>query len=314
MAQPNYYEVLGVSETATQDEIKKAYRKKAVEHHPDKGGDENIFKEVAQAYDTIGDDNKRKQYDNQRNNPMAGFGGGGGSMEDLFAQFFGGGRGGNPQQQQRQAPDKVVDVNISVLDSYKSTQKNIVYSRKHQCQDCSGSGGERIQCGMCGGAGSITQRVGTGMFVQMVRTACNGCGGRGFTFKTTCHSCVGSGTKDMMDSINVAIPHGIDNGQFIRAQGKGDFTNGSYGNLLIKFNVQPLEDFEKVNNDLIYNKFFNLDELKSDSFEIPHPDGKLAIKMPDEFDTTKPLRLKSKGFRNNGLGDMYVRLNVRFKK
>ena len=123
MAQPNYYEVLGVSETATQDEIKKAYRKKAVEHHPDKGGDENIFKEVAQAYDTIGDDNKRKQYDNQRNNPMAGFGGGGGSMEDLFAQFFGGGRGGNPQQQQRQAPDKVVDVNISVLDSYKSTQK-----------------------------------------------------------------------------------------------------------------------------------------------------------------------------------------------
>ena len=277
MSQPNYYEVLGVSETATQDEIKKAYRKKAVEHHPDKGGDENIFKEVAHAYDTIGDENKRKQYDHQRNNPMAGFGGGG-SMDDLFAQFFN--RGGNPQQQ-RQAPDKIVDVNISVLDSYKSTQKNIVYSRKHQCQDCSGSGGDRQQCGMCGGAGSITQRV---------------------------------GTKDMMDTINITIPHGIDNGQFIRAQGKGDFTNGSYGNLLIKFNVQPQDNFEKANNDLIYNKFFTLEELNLVSFEIPHPDGNLAIKMPDEFDTTKPLRLKSKGFKSNGVGDMYVKLNVRFKK
>ena len=109
----NYYEILGVNETATQEEIKKAYRKKAVEHHPDKGGDEAIFKKVSEAYDTLGDENKRAQYDNQRNNPFGNFAGG--DPFDDFSSFFG---NMNNQQRQRRAPDKIINVSVGVVDSY----------------------------------------------------------------------------------------------------------------------------------------------------------------------------------------------------
>ena len=315
MSNASYYDVLGVSEQATQEEIKKAYRKLAVEHHPDKGGDENRFKEIANAYGVLGDEGKRKQYDQQKNNPFAGFNGGGGgpSMDDLFAQFFGGqmgNMGGN--RRQRQTPEKIIDVNVTVLDSYKSESKNIVYNRKHQCGDCSGQGGERQNCGQCGGQGFIQQRVGTAMFMQMMTTECPSCRGKGFTFKTRCHSCQGEGTKSSMEQINIKIPHGIDNGQFVKIQGKGDYSDNMYGNLVIRFNVTPIDNFEKHGQDMVYNKFFDLDELYKDSFEIPHPEGSIAIKVPQEFDTTKPLRVKSKGFKGTQQGDLYVKLNVKF--
>jgi molecular chaperone DnaJ len=312
MSNPNYYNILGVQEQATQEEIKKAYRKLAVEHHPDKGGDENRFKEIANAYGVLGDEVKRKQYDQQKNNPFAGFNGGGGgpSMEDLFAQMFGGGMGG--QKRQRQKPEKLVDVSITVVDSFKSNPKNIVYNRKHQCGDCSGQGGERQPCGQCGGQGFVNQRVGNSMFMQMMTVECPSCRGKGHTFKTTCHSCSGEGTKPSMEQINIKVPHGIDNGQIIKVQGKGDFHENMYGDLVIRFNLQSSDNFEKHGQDLVYNKFFNLEELQNDSFEVPHPDGTISIRVPQEFDTTKPLRVKSKGFKNGGLGDMYVKLNVKF--
>jgi molecular chaperone DnaJ len=317
MSNPNYYDVLGVQEQATQEEIKKAYRKLAIEHHPDKGGDENRFKEIANAYGVLGDEGKRKQYDQQKNNPFAGFNGGGGgpSMDDIFAQFFGGQMGNmGGQRRQRQTPEKLIDVNISVLDSYKSEPKNIVYNRKHRCNNCSGQGGERQPCGQCGGQGFVQQRVGTAMFMQMMTTECPSCRGKGHTFKTTCHSCQGEGTNTSIEQINIKVPHGIDSGQFVKIQGKGDFSENMYGNLVIRFNVTPIDNFEKQGQDMIYNKFFNLEELQKDSFEVPHPDGSIAIRIPQEFDTTKPLRVKSKGFRGAHQGDLYVKLNVKFTR
>jgi len=314
MSQPSYYDVLGVTEQSSPEEIKKAYRKLAVEHHPDKGGDEERFKQIAEAYGVLSDDNKRRQYDQQKNNPFAGMGGmGGPSMEDLFAQMF----GGNPmggQRRQRQTPDKLVDVNVSVIDSFKSEPKNIVYNRKHQCGECYGQGGERITCVQCNGQGMINQRIGTAMFMQLMTVECPSCRGKGHTFKTTCHSCVGEGTKSQMEQIQIKVPHGIDNGQIVKIQGKGDFYENTYGNLVIRFNVSPSNNFEKHGQDLIYNKYFDLEELQKDSFEVPHPDGNIAIKVPQEFDTTKPLRVKSKGFKNGQLGDLYVKLNVRFNR
>jgi molecular chaperone DnaJ len=265
----------------------------------------------------LGDENKRKQYDQQKNNPFAGFNGGGGgpSMDDIFAQFFGGQMGGNPgQRRQRQTPEKLVDVNISVLDSFKSEQKNIVYNRKYQCGDCSGQGGERLTCGHCGGQGIVNQRVGTAMFVQIMTVECPSCKGRGFTFKSTCNSCNGDGTKPSMEQITIKIPHGIDSGQFVKVQGKGDYSENVFGDLVIRFNVTPTENFEKHGSDLIYNKFFDLDALSKNNFEVPHPDGNILIKMPQEFDTTKPLRVKSKGFKGTQVGDLYVRLNVKFSQ
>jgi DnaJ-class molecular chaperone len=162
MSTESYYNILGVSETATQDEIKKAYRKKAVEHHPDKGGDEQVFKKISEAYDTVGDENKRRQYDAQKNNP---FGGGFNPFEDFFSQF-----GGRQQREQRpQVPDKVVNIDVTVIESYLGVDKTINYSRKHACNTCSGSGGDRNTCSKCNGQGFVTVRMGNGMFIQMIQ-------------------------------------------------------------------------------------------------------------------------------------------------
>jgi DnaJ-class molecular chaperone len=168
MSVESFYDILGVGETATQEEIKKAYKKKAVEHHPDKGGNEEEFKKISQAYDTLGDENKRRDYDNQKNNPFGqpGF--------NPFEDFFNGGFG--QQFNRRAVPDKVIEVNIGALESYLSPDKIITYSRRVECQTCHGQGGERITCSNCKGQGFMTTRVGNGMFIQMVRQTCGACG------------------------------------------------------------------------------------------------------------------------------------------
>jgi molecular chaperone DnaJ len=307
MSTQSYYEVLGVSETATQDEIKKAYRKKAVEHHPDKGGDEQVFKKISEAYDTIGDENKRRQYDAQKNNPFGGMGGGH-PFEDFFNQFGGG------RQQRPQVPDKVVNIDVTVIESYLGVEKTINYSRKHACNTCNGSGGDRATCTKCGGQGFITVRMGNGMFIQMMQQMCDLCNGQGSMLTRRCGSCNGQGTRSEMESVSFNLPHGSDNGQFYRMNELGDFYNGMYGNLVIKVNLVNSENFEKMGNDLIYNAYLNLDDLSKNSVAVPHPDGEMRVNFPLEFDTSKPLRVKSKGFRNAGQGDLYVKLFVKFKR
>ena len=165
MNNENYYEVLGVDENATQEDIKKAYRNLAKENHPDKGGDGEMFKKISAAYDTIGDENKRKQYDNQKKNPF------GGNFADMFNSFN--------QQQRQENHTSVITVNIGVLDSYLSRNKQITYKRKTSCDICNGSGGEKKICTTCNGVGSIMKQVGTGMFVQVVNMSCNTCSGTG---------------------------------------------------------------------------------------------------------------------------------------
>jgi molecular chaperone DnaJ len=305
MSAESYYDILGVSDTATQDEIKKAYRKKAVEHHPDKGGDEQLFKKISEAYDTVGDENKRRQYDAQKNNP---FGGGFNPFEDFFSQFGGG------RQQIPQVPDKVVNVDITVLESYLGGDKTINYSRKHGCGTCNGTGGERVTCSKCGGQGFITVRMGNGMFIQMMQQQCDSCYGQGSTLTKRCVSCGGQGTTSSMESVTFNLPHGADNGQFYKMNQLGDYQNGMYGNLLIKVNLKNENNFEKSGNDLIYSAYLNLDDLNKNSVAVPHPDGELRVNFPLEFDSSKPLRVKSKGFRIAGQGDLYVKLYVKFKR
>jgi molecular chaperone DnaJ len=300
MSQENYYEILGVDENAKPDVIKKSYRKLAKEHHPDKGGDENKFKKISEAYDILSDDKKRVQYDNQRRNP---FGGGGGF--NPFEQMF------NQQQHRRTVPDKIIDILVGALESFNGSDKHITYQRKHMCGDCNGVGGERITCQYCHGNGFITQRVGTGMFVQMVQSHCNACNAKGYTYRTVCHTCNGETTQSKIETVSIKLPHAVDDGQFLKLQGKGDYHNGIYGNLIVRVKVNPENDFEKFGNDLIYNKYFDLDSLKLESFEVPHPQGQLSIKIPPTFDTSKPLRVKSKGF--NG-GDLFIKLFVKFTR
>ena len=301
----NYYEILGVSENATQDEIKKAFREKSKVMHPDKGGNEEDFKKINEAYDTLGDPNKRQQYNNQKNNPFGDMGGG--NPFDMFNQMFNGGFGGF---QQRKAPDKIIDLNVGVVDSYLG--KNLTHSfiRKTNCNTCDGKGGERVTCGTCNGTGTLTQRVGNSFFSNIIRTTCVSCSGRGFNFKETCGTCHGEGRVDEQMSVNMNLPEGISEGQFIKAQGYGDFHNGMFGDVIFRINITQQDGFEKNNGDLIYNKFLSLNDLNSEKITIPHPDGELSLNMPVDIDTSKPLRVRGKGFKNER-GDLYVNLFVK---
>jgi molecular chaperone DnaJ len=300
----NYYETLGVNENATSDEIKKTYRKLALEHHPDKGGDEEKFKKISEAYYTLGDDAKRMQYDNQRKNP---FGNNGfNPFDDLFNGF---------QNTRQAANDKIINITISVLDSYLSKDKEIEYERFYQCNPCNGSGGERITCNQCNGHGFMEARINNGFFVQVIRQGCNVCGGTGKKIVKKCTICNGIGTKLQKDKFKIKIPHGVSDGQFFKMKQKGDFQNGIYGDLIIRIVLTSENNFNKNLNDLVYDAFFNLEDLIKDNYEIPHPKGNLAVQLPKEFDTTKPLRVKHKGFydeMNKIYGDLIINLNVKF--
>jgi molecular chaperone DnaJ len=313
----NYYETLGISKDATQEDIKKAYRKLAIQHHPDKGGDENKFKEIAVAYETLGDETKRQQYNYKLDNPNANMFGGnpfeGPSMDDIFSQMFGDRFG--RQQQQRRAPDKVIEVQISVLETYNGTTKNINFSRKTPCDVCSGNGGDKAVCNTCNGNGHIVQRAGTGMFTQIITSACPTCSGSGYTVKNACHGCLGTGSKNIIENLNITFPKNVDNGQMLRVPQKGDFHQGMNGDLILRVIIVNDNGFEKSSNDLIYNVFFNLEDLNKNDFEVPHPDGKISVKFPKEFNTQIPLRIKYKGFVNgNNIGDLYIKMNVKFTK
>jgi molecular chaperone DnaJ len=302
----NYYDVLGVSENATQEDIKKAFRQKSKEHHPDRGGNEEEFKRINEAYSSIGDEQKRAEYDNQRNNPFAGMGGNpfGGDPFDIFASMFGGG------QAQRRAPDKVLELKIGAIDSFLGKELHHNFTRKKSCGTCGGQGGERTTCNHCGGSGVIMQRMGNAFFQNVVQTSCPHCSGRGFNFKNLCNSCFGDGRVDEGMDLKMNIPVGISDGQMIRAGSMGDFANGTYGDVIFKVVITEQDGFEKSNGDLVYNKFMSLSEFNQEELEIPHPHGELRVKLPKTIDTSKPLKVGGKGYTNER-GDFYIKLNVK---
>ena len=301
----NYYDILGVSKDATQDEIKKVYRKLALQYHPDKNPDgADKFKEISEAYDILGDVEKRKKYDNKSNNPF------GGSMEDILNQMR-----NERKNYKRRTQDKVIDVNIGTLESYKGIVKTITYQIRTDCDGCNGSGGDRIQCSNCDGSGFLHQTVGTGFFTQILQTDCQNCFGKGFTIKDPCNSCKGSGAKESQQNIQLNFPKNIENGNMFRVPAHGDIINGNVGDAIIRVIIVQENNFEKSNNDLIYYAFFDLEALNKSEFTVPHPDGDLLVKIPKEFNTQTPLRIKQKGFKGNyAAGDLFVKMNVKFTR
>jgi molecular chaperone DnaJ len=301
----DYYKILEVEEKASQDEIKKSYRRLAAQYHPDRNPQgEEKFKEIAEAYETLSNPEKRQVYDNKGSNPFQGT-----SYEQMFSQMFGG--GGFQQPKRKSAPDKILRVQISPVESYKGEEKRIQYMKDTHCNTCNGAGGEQQKCVSCNGQGFFIKSFGTGFMSQQVRSACPTCGGKGYTLVHKCYGCDGRGTKQTAADLRVMIPKGVDNGQYLKIEKAGDFKNGEYGDLVIQIEVISKDGFEKFNNDLIYNLFLNLEDLKKDKYNIPHPDGELRIDSPKIFDTSKPLRLRGKGY--NG-GDMYLKLNVKFER
>lgn len=303
----NFYEVLGVNETATQDEIKKKYRKLAKENHPDIGGNEETFKKISTAYDILGDDQKRKQYDNQRRNP---FGASFDGMGDMFSQMFNRRQnGGN-----KHVHTSNITVNIGTLNSFKGGKHTLSYRRQASCDPCSGTGGDKKLCNTCGGAGFTVKQFGQGGFSQLMQVACESCRGSGHIMVNPCFLCNGSGTKGEMKTLDISLPHGVDNGQFLRLSGMGDFRNGIYGDLVVRIDLKPQDGFTKVGNHLVYDAFMTLEDLTSGNVDVQHPDGLLNIKLPRNIDTSIPLRVKSKGFKLDSVGDLIVNQYVKYQR
>lgn len=303
----DYYKILGVEENSTDDDIKKAYRNLSKQYHPDMNpnGAER-FKEIAEAYENIGTKEKRDQLKNRQSNPFAGQG-----FEDMFRDMFGGGGGGGNRFRRPSVPDKVVTVNISPIQSYKGEDITINYFRNKGCEGCGGSGGNKEVCTGCNGQGYHSIISGSGFFRQEVRQVCKSCNGDGFKLINKCHTCAGTGKKPTTESIKIKLPVGIDDGQFLKLAELGDYHNGIYGNLVLQIRMMNIDGYEKMGNDLILNYYMDIDELKNDSIIIKHPSSDLKMDLPIEFDSSKPLRLKGKGY--NG-GDMYVRLHVKFDR
>ena len=301
----DYYKILGVQENSSDDDIKKAYRKLSKEYHPDvnPNGAER-FKEIAEAYDNIGTKEKRSQSKSRQTNPFAGQG-----FEDMFRDMFGGGGGGRPRRPT--VPDKVVTANITPIQSFKGEDITINYFRNRGCESCAGSGGNREVCSGCGGYGYHSIVSGSGFFRQEVRQVCKTCNGEGFKLINKCHNCAGSGKKPTAETIRIKLPVGIDDGQFLKLGDLGDYHDGIYGNLVLQIKMMNIDGYEKIGNDLILNYYMDIDELKNDSIVIKHPSSDLKMDIPIDFDSSKPLRLKGKGY--NG-GDMYVRLHVKFDR
>ncbi|NBO23261.1 hypothetical protein EBU94_07995 [bacterium] len=302
----DYYKILEVEENATDEEIKRSYRNLSKKYHPDMNPDgAEKFKEIAEAYEVLSDKEKRENYLSQKNNPY-----GGTPFQEFFSQMF-----GNQEQffrgRRKSAPDKIIKVQISPIESYLGSEKKFQYFKENHCEVCSGGGGDHELCKTCNGQGFQVKTFGTGFMMQQIRSACPTCQGRGQILIRACYSCGGKATKGSVNEIKVKLPQGIDNGQYLRMENLGDFRNGEYGDLVVQCEVTPKDGFEKIGDDLIYNLFLDYKQLKQDKYTIPHPNGELNVEAPLKFDTSKPLRLKSKGYNN---GDMYIKLHVKFDR
>jgi molecular chaperone DnaJ len=306
----DYYGILGVDKNASADEIKKSYRKLSKQYHPDVNPEgAERFKEIAEAYDTLSNPDKKQKYDN----PVSNMFGGDASIEDLLKHM---GFNRNPFGGQRRpsVPEKIIMLDITALDSFKGTTQQVNYKREIACNTCGGSGGDRTGCGTCGGVGYRVRQMGQSPFQQIIQETCPSCTGRGYIITNSCTSCIGKGTQGEFKSINVTLQHGIDDGEFYRVESAGDFHNGVYGNLLLKVRMKKDVNWEKVGDDLVYNNFLDYDDLTNESCEVPHPDGKIVVKYPELFDTMTPLRVKSKGYHRERIGDLYIKNIVRFKR
>ena len=330
MAKRDYYEVLGVSKSASDDEIKKAYRKLAMKYHPDRNPDnpeaEEKFKEASEAYEVLSDSEKRSMYDRMGHNAFeGGFGGAGGgfggfSAEDIFSQFgdiFGGafGGGGSRQQRQRHGSDLRYVVELSLEEAVKGVTKDITFSAPAPCDVCDGKGAKNSSdietCKTCHGSGYV--RMQQGFF--SVQQPCGTCRGQGKTIKNPCGHCHGSGVANRQQTLEVKIPAGVDNGDRIRLAGKGEAVrDGVAGDLYVEVTVREHDIFQREGADLYMDVPVSItDAALGKEVQLPTLDGKVNLKIPAGTQTGKLFRLRGKGVkpvRQNMVGDLLCRIVV----
>jgi molecular chaperone DnaJ len=334
----DYYEILRVSKTASQDELKKAYRKLAMEHHPDRNPDnaesEKKFKEATVAYDILKDEQKRAAYDRMGHNAFNNSGGGhagggqagfgGGNFNDIFGDFFNdmmGQRGGRNHDGRTRGSDLKYDVTITLEEAFHGVEKKINFSALVGCNSCKASGssdgGSTDNCQTCGGHGAV--RMQQGFFV--IEQTCHSCGGRGKIIKNPCVKCHGQGRYQDKKSHNVPVPAGIENGTRIRLTGEGEAgaNGGSNGDLYVFVNITPHPIFKTDGADLHCRFPVNVTTaILGGEVEVPTIENTVVkLKIPSGTQAGDKFRLKNMGMskvRSSSRGDMYVHAFVEIPK
>ena len=333
MNNTEYYDRLGVSKDASQDEIKRAYRKMSKKYHPDinkEPGAEEKYKEVQEAYETLSDDQKRAAYDQYGPDGANGFGGQGGfggfdggagfgGFEDIFSSFFGGGATRNPNAP-RQGDDLQYRVNLSFEEAIFGAEKEVHYNREATCKTCSGSGAKPgtspVTCGRCHGQGVINVDTQTPLGVMRRQVTCDVCHGTGQEIKDPCQTCHGTGHEKQSHKVSVKIPAGVETGQQIRLAGQGEagFNGGPYGDLFVIINVNPSDKFTRDGSTIYYT--LNISFVQAalgDTVEVPTVHGNVEMTIPAGTQTGKTFRLKGKGaprLRGGSQGDQHVTVRI----
>ena len=333
MNNTEYYDRLGVSKDASQDEIKRAYRKMSKKYHPDinkEPGAEEKYKEVQEAYETLSDDQKRAAYDQYGPDGANGFGGQGGfggfdggagfgGFEDIFSSFFGGGATRNPNAP-RQGDDLQYRVNLSFEEAIFGAEKEVHYNREATCKTCSGSGAKPgtspVTCGRCHGQGVINVDTQTPLGMMRRQVTCDVCHGTGQEIKEPCQTCHGTGHEKQSHKVSVKIPAGVETGQQIRLAGQGEagFNGGPYGDLFVIINVNPSDKFMRDGSTIYYT--LNISFVQAalgDTVEVPTVHGNVEMTIPAGTQTGKTFRLKGKGaprLRGGSQGDQHVTVKI----
>jgi molecular chaperone DnaJ len=343
----DYYEILGVTKSASADEIKKAYRKVAMQYHPDRNpGDkaaEEKFKEAAEAYEVLSDADKKAQYDRfghagVSGNGRGGFGGGSGNMEDIFSQFgdifgddifgsfFGGGQqrssrgGGGGRARGIRGSNLRIKLKLTYEEIAKGVTKNVKVKKYVTCTTCSGSGakdkGSVQTCGTCGGNGQVRKVTNTFLGQMQTVTTCPTCNGEGTTVTAKCGNCKGEGRVYGEETVTIDIPAGVQEGMQLSVNGKGNAgeRGGMAGDLIILIEEEAHKELHRDGLNVAYDLYLSIpDAVFGTNVEVPTIDGRAKIKIPAGTQSGKIFRLKGKGFpavNSYEKGDQLIHVNV----
>lgn len=293
---------MGVNEDASEKDIKKAFRDKSKQFHPDvnpKG--EETFKEINEANEILSNPQKRKEYDFKRKNE------GMPNFEDFFREYN---SYGTTREVFRNL-DVRIRYSIGVVDAMTNKEITLMVDRNFECGSCKGEGGETVLCQDCGGAGVKKEVIRNSFMTQVFQRTCERCNGRGKIVNVKCKTCNAKGFLNNKFERKLKVNNITDDQIFI-IKNEGNMFGEKRGNILIEFIIEPQSGFYKRGDNLLYRKYLTLNDLKKNNFTVNHPTGELKVPYPKEFNTSKEIEVKGKGFKSEG--SLFIKYDVRFER